>query len=176
MPSLNHKTVIPAGLIAERLSSLGGEITNHYLARPEPLTVVALLKGSLYFAADLTRAIALPLRLEFLTVSSYHDGTESSGTIDCPQAMPDLTGRQVLLLDDVLDTGLTLAAIRRRIERESGAAEVRTAVLLRKKKEQAAEADWVGFSIGPEFVVGYGLDHAQEYRNLPDICVLTPSR
>lgn len=166
------RTLIPAAQLSARIAELGAEITRTYAAYPEPLTVIALLKGSAYFAADLTRQIALPLRLEFLTASSYFNGTTSSGTIHCPERAPDLTGRHLLLLDDILDTGLTLSVIQQKLMEETHALSLRTAVLLRKRKEQSARAEWVGMEIGDEFVVGYGLDYAQEYRNLPEIAVL----
>lgn len=168
------ETLIPAAAIATRIRELGSEITAAF--RGEPLSVLVLMKGSLYFAADLTRAIALPLRLEFLTVSSYYDGTESSGAVHCSQPLPDVSGRHVLLLDDILDTGLTLREVAGRLAETANAKSIRSAVLLRKAKPQVIAADWVAFDIADQFVVGYGLDHAQECRNLPDICVFPPSR
>lgn len=169
---MRARTIITAAQLSARIAALGAEITRAYAAHSQPLTVLALLKGSVYFAADLTRQIALPMRLEFLTVSSYYDGTTSSGSLHCPEHAPDLARRHLLLLDDILDTGLTLSAIRRKLQEETGALSLRTAVLLRKRKPQSAEADWVGFDIEDEFVVGYGLDYAQDYRNLPEIAVL----
>lgn len=163
-----------AATIAARLDTLAAEITAFYADKP--LTVLAILNGSLVFAADLLRRIPLALRLECLGVASYHGGMESSGTVTFLQnALPEITGRHVLLLDDILDTGCTLHAIRQRLLAEAAPLGVRVAVLLRKNKLRAAplDADYVGFDIEDEFVVGYGLDHQGHYRNLPDVRVLS---
>lgn len=174
MPAVEPRPLIPADEIAARLRELGGEITRHYAALSEPLTVVALLKGSLYFAADLTREIDLPLELECLSASSYGDGTESSGRVECQQVAPDLRGRHLLLLDDIFDTGLTLTTLRAKLIAESRPLSLRTAVLLRKTKPDIPHPppDWIGFEIEDHYVIGYGLDHAQKYRNLRDLCIL----
>jgi len=137
--------------------------------------VIAVLNGSIFFMADLLRRIQLPLRLDCLSVSSYHGGTESSGRVTFDQtSLPDVEGRQVLILDDILDTGLTLHAICARLKAEAKPANVRICVLLQKRKQRSleTEADYVGFEIGDEFVVGYGLDYQERYRNLPFIGVL----
>ena len=141
----------------------------------KPLTVVAVLNGSVIFAADLLRRIRLPLRLDCISVASYHGGTESSGVVTFLQTvLPDVCGRHVLLLDDILDTGRTLHAIRNKLVIEADPLSVRVAVLLRKEKQRAIplEADYVGFDIRDEFVVGYGLDFQGGLRNLPFIGVL----
>jgi hypoxanthine phosphoribosyltransferase len=161
--------------ILARLDEMAREITRDYQGRP--VTVVAVLHGSLWFVADLLRRINLPLRLECLTVSSYHGGTQSSGEITFHQLhLPDLTGRHVLILDDILDTGLTLQAITQRLEKDCGALSTKLCVLLKKRRlrEIQLEADYVGFEIGDEFVVGYGLDYQGHYRNLPLIGILKP--
>jgi hypoxanthine phosphoribosyltransferase len=140
------------------------------------LTVVAILQGGLILMADLLRRVQLPLRIETITVSSYR-GTESSGTVTFLQTkLPEINGRHVILLDDILDSGRTLHAIRDRFEKECQPASIRICVLLRKRKARACaiEADYVGFDIGDEFVVGYGLDYQGRYRNLPFIGVLKP--
>ena len=158
--------------ILSRLDEMAREITDAYRGRE--LTVVAVLNGSLIFAADLLRRIPLPLRLDCLRVASYHGGTESTGTVTFHQLnLPDVRGRHVLVLDDILDSGRTLHAICARLHGESPAS-VRVCVLLRKAKPRAEEldADFVGFEIGDEFVIGYGLDFAEQYRNLPFVGVL----
>lgn len=160
--------------ILSRLDALAQEITAAY--RGKELTVIAVLNGSLIFAADLLRRIPLPLRLDCLRVASYHGGTESSGTVTFHQLnMPDVRGRHVLVLDDILDSGRTLHAICARLQGE-GPASVKVCVLLNKVKERAQgqEADFTGFEIGDEFVIGYGLDYAERYRNLPFVGVLRP--
>jgi hypoxanthine phosphoribosyltransferase len=158
--------------ILARLDEIAQEIVADY--RERELTVIAVLNGSLIFMADLLRRIPLPLKLDCLSVASYHGGTKSSGEVVFKQVMlPDVKGRHILILDDILDSGLTLNAIRRRLE-EAEPRSVRICVLLEKQIERAApvQADYVGFQIGNEFVVGYGLDYMERYRNLPCIGVL----
>ena len=168
-----ERTLFHEQTILRRLDELGEQITRDYEGRD--LTVIAVLNGSILFVADLMRRIQLPLRLDCISVSSYHGGTESSGSVTFDQtSLPDVSGRHVLILDDILDTGRTLHAIRRRLHDEAAAMSVRICVLLRKEKVRAEEldADYVGFDIGDEFVVGYGLDYREQYRNLPFIGVL----
>jgi hypoxanthine phosphoribosyltransferase len=170
-----ERTLFHEQTIFRRLDELGAQITRDYDGRD--ITVIAVLNGSILFVADLMRRIQLPLRLDCIRVSSYHGGTESSGTVTYAQTtLPDVEGRHVLILDDILDTGRTLHAIRRRLNEEAGALSVRICVLLRKAKARAEEldADYAGFDIGDEFVVGYGLDYMEQYRNLPFIGVLKP--
>jgi hypoxanthine phosphoribosyltransferase len=170
-----ERTLYHEQTILRRLDELAAHITADYAGRD--LTVIAVLNGSLFFMADLLRRIQLPLRLDSLSVSSYHGGTQSTGLVTFDQtSLPDVEGRHVLILDDILDTGLTLNAIRDRLLAEASPASVRICVLLRKEKPRAREleADYVGFDIGDEFVVGYGLDFDERYRNLPFIGVLKP--
>ncbi len=158
--------------ILRRLDELAAEITRQY--RDRELTIIAVLNGSLIFMADLLRRIPLPLKLDCLSVASYHGGTTTTGEVVFRQvALPDVTGRHILILDDILDSGHTLNAIRRKLE-EARPLSVRVCVLLEKQISRAAavEADYVGFKIGNEFVVGYGLDYMERYRNLPCIGVL----
>ena len=158
--------------ILARLDQIAEKIVADY--RDRELTVIAVLNGSLIFMADLLRRIPLPLKLDCLSVASYHGGTKSSGEVVFKQVMlPDVEGRHILILDDILDSGLTLNAIRRKLE-EAKPRSVRICVLLEKQIERAApvQADYVGFEIGNEFVVGYGLDYMERYRNLPCIGVL----
>ena len=158
--------------ILRRLDELAAEITRHYQDRE--LTVIAVLNGSLIFMADLLRRIPLPLKLDCLSVASYHGGTTTTGEVIFKQiAPPDVTGRHILILDDILDSGVTLAAIRDKFATERPLS-VKICVLLRKLKARLrpVEADYVGFNIRDEFVVGYGLDYLERYRNLPCIGVL----
>lgn len=158
--------------ILDRLDELAGEISRDY--RERELTVVAVLNGSLIFMADLLRRIPLPLTLDCLSVASYHGKTQTSGEVIFKQvAPPDVKDRHVLLLDDILDSGHTLAAIREKLE-TAAPKSIRVCVLLSKKKSRAraVKADYVGFEIEDEFVVGYGLDFDERYRNLPYIGVL----
>ena len=136
--------------------------------------MIAILNGSLIFMADLLRRIPLPLKLDCLSVASYHGGLQTSGELIFRQvASPDVAGRHILLLDDILDSGTTLDAIQERLETASPRS-VRICVLLRKTKlrQRAIDADYIGFDIADEFVVGYGLDYMERYRNLPYIGVL----
>jgi len=159
--------------ILSRLDKLAAEITAEY--RDKELTVIAVLNGSIIFAADLLRRIPLPLKLDCVSVSSYHGGTQSSGQITFDQlSTPDVDGRHILIVDDILDSGRTLFAIREKLFAEAKPKSAKVCVLLRKIKQRArpAEADFTGFDIADEFVVGYGLDYQERYRNLPLIGVL----
>jgi hypoxanthine phosphoribosyltransferase len=159
-------------MILARLDELAAEIVRDY--RDLDLTVIAVLNGSLIFMADLLRRIPLPLKLDCLSVASYRGGTKTTGEVVFRQVnLPDVEGRHILLLDDILDSGLTLDAIRGKLE-QTNPLSVRVCVLLEKQIERPApiEADYVAFKIGNEFVVGYGLDYMERYRNLPCIGVL----
>lgn len=143
----------------------------------QTITVVALMDGALFFVADLVRRIDLPIRLITLSASSYHGGTESSGSVDVSwNRLPDLKGQHLLLLDDILDTGRTLSLLRSRLL-EAKPASLQIGVLLSKRRTRVAEVpvDYVGFEIDDEFVVGYGMDYQARFRNLPCIGVLEPS-
>ena len=162
--------------ILSRLDVLAAQITQKFAGKE--LTILAVLNGSLIFAADLLRRVPLPLKVDCLSVASYHGGTESSGVVTFDQiSAPDIAGRHVLIVDDILDSGRTLHAIRLRLLADNPPLSVHVCVLLRKEKQRAQEfdADFVGFEIGDEFVVGYGLDYREKYRNLPFVGVLRPS-
>jgi hypoxanthine phosphoribosyltransferase len=164
---LFHETTI-----LSRLDQLAAQISAEY--RDRELTIIAVLNGSLMFMADLLRRIPLPLKLDCLSVASYHGKAQTSGEVIFKQiALPDVTDRHILILDDILDSGHTLAAIREKLETAKPRS-IRVCVLLSKKKNRAREvdADYVGFEIEDEFVVGYGLDFMERYRNLPYIGVL----
>ena len=168
--------------IHRRLDDMAVQISDDY--RERELTVIAVLHGSLMFVADLLRRIPLPLKLECLSVASYHGKAQTSGEVIFKLATagpsgggqitpPDVMGRDVLILDDILDSGHTLAAVRETLEAAKPRS-IRACVLLSKKKQRArqVDADYVGFEIEDEFVVGYGLDFRERYRNLPYIGVL----
>jgi len=152
---------------------LARRITRDFRGRD--LVVVPLLTGTVLFLADLIRLLPLPLRLDFLGASSYGAGTEAGQLVITKELRMSVRGRAVLLVDDILDTGRTLLQMRHRL-RELGARSIRTCVLLDKKARRAVpiEADYVGFEIPDVFVVGYGLDFAERYRNLPFVGVLRP--
>ena len=167
------KILVSDRQLRTRVVELGNEITQAYAGTDE-LTVIPIINGAILFAADLIREIQLPTRVDCMRVSSYRDATS-------PQHKPrivdmiqlDLKGRHVLVIDDILDTGNTISKVMTEL-RKLKPASVRLAVLLEKqgRREKDIEADFVGFSIPDEFVVGYGLDFAERYRNLPCIGVL----
>lgn len=168
-----EKILVGEDEILRRLDVMAARIEEDF---PQgTLLVIVLLKGALVFAADLLRRVPRAIEIECLSVASYHGGTESSGSVDfLDRSFPEVKGRHVLLLDDILDTGRTLDAVARRLRGE-GATAVHTGVLLAKERERDVEVqpDYVGFVIGDEFVVGYGLDYKGRYRNLPYVGVLT---
>src|SRR6187397_2213112 len=134
------RTLFHEQTILQRLDQLADHISRHYEGKD--LTVVAVLNGSLFFMADLLRRIQLPLRLDCLSVSSYHGGTESSGHVSFDQhSLPDINGRHVLVLDDILDTGRTLHAICKRLREEGSPSSIRICVLLRKLKARAKQLE-----------------------------------
>lgn len=166
MRVLLTETELTAGV--ERLA---GEIESHYQKRP--LTVIAVMTGSLVLFADLIRRMGMPQRVGVIRASSYRGGTSSGElTVDAGM-MIDVKGRDVLLVDDIFDTGKTLDRLTGMLS-EFGAKSVRTAVLLHKQREHAVSMrpDFVAFEIPDEFVVGYGLDYLDMYRNLPYLAVL----
>ncbi|MGE9270833.1 MAG: hypoxanthine phosphoribosyltransferase [Verrucomicrobiales bacterium] len=167
-----EKVLIAEEVIQKRLDTMALEIRRDF--PDEVVIAIVLLKGALVFAADLLRRLPRMLEIECLNVASYHGGMESSGQIDfLDRKLPPVEGRKILVLDDILDTGRTLRAVADRLLAE-GAREVKTGVLLAKDKQRAAEveADYVGFDIGDEFVIGYGLDYQGRYRNLPYVGTL----
>ncbi|HSP19753.1 MAG TPA: hypoxanthine phosphoribosyltransferase [Myxococcaceae bacterium] len=158
--------------LAERVRELGARITADYAGRP--LTVLCVLKGASLFAADLVRAIALPLQLEFLGVASYGGGTSSSGEVRITSDTgTPLHDRDVLVVEDIVDTGLTLRFLLHALGAR-GCRSVRTCALLDKpsRRLEAVEVDYTGFVVEDRFLVGYGLDHDERWRNLPFVGVL----
>ncbi len=165
--------LIPAERIRERVAELAEQIAHDYRDH-RPVTIVGVLTGSLIFLADLIRHLDIPLRIGLIQASSYRGAVTSPGELHLdPTLLPDVRGHHVLLLDDILDTGQTLAHLVSHI-RGLGCASLRIAVLLRKQGRQkvAVEPDYCGFDIPDVFVVGYGLDFNDEYRNLPFLGVL----
>ncbi len=164
--------LIPSDRIHQRVCELAQQIGSDYQGRP--ITVIGVLTGCLIFLADLIRRIDLPLRIHLVQASSYRGTATTPGQLRLEMHdLPDLTGRDVLLIDDILDTGRTLTAVVEELK-QRGAASVRVAVLLHKigRQEVPLTADYVGFDIPDAFVVGYGLDFNDEYRHLPHIAEL----
>ena len=161
--------------IAKRVEEMGKQITADY--KGKDLIVVVLLKGAAWFATDLTRAIDLPLRVDFMVASSYGNGTSTTGNVKVKlDVSENIAGKHVLLIDDIIDSGVTFAAISDML-RQNKPASLKTVALCDKAERRinGMEADYVGFKIPDEFVVGFGLDYAGDYRNLPYIGVLKPS-
>ena len=166
------EVLIPADRIQQRVDELARQMTGDYQGRS--LTIVGVLTGSLMFLADLMRRLDLPLRIALIQASSYRGATTRAGELHVQSdLLPDLRGRHLLLLDDILDTGHTLAHLVRELK-SFGPASLKVGVLLRKhgRQEEQLEPDYCGFEIPDAFVVGYGLDYNGEYRNLPYIGVL----
>jgi hypoxanthine phosphoribosyltransferase len=166
-----QKVLISAEQIFDRLTKLAKEITNKY--RNKPLTIIGLSNGAIVFAADLIRQIPIPMHLDTISVSSYR-GTESTGKITLEKGLSlCVKNRHVVIVDDILDTGLTLSRVSAVVE-EAGPLSVSTCVLLNKQARRNVdiEADFCGFDIDDHFVVGYGLDYNEAYRNLPYIGIL----
>jgi len=166
--------LVSEAAIKRRLKKLGTDIATAY--GEEEITVVAIINGAILFTADLLRQIPNPIRLDCIRISSYRSDTRSHGKPRLLYNLTlDITNRHVLLIDDILDTGKTLSVVVDLIKKQSPAS-VRTCVLLDKKgrREVEFEADFVGFEIPDRFVVGYGLDFAERYRNLANIGILKP--
>lgn len=169
-----ERVLVSETSIKRRLTKLGAEINKCY-GRNE-ISVVAIVNGAIFFTADLLRKVSTPLRLDCIRVSSYRN---SDRPVSVPKILDnlllDVENRHVLLIDDILDTGKTLSVVVNEIKKRKPAS-VRTCVLLEKKgrRNVELEADFVGFTIPDQFVVGYGLDFAERYRNLSSIGVLKP--
>ncbi len=166
-------TLLSQETIAARVRALGEQIRTDYEGKN--LLLVCVLKGSFVFAADLARAIDLPMKIDFLGTRSYGDGTESSGVVqithDLSRPIEDV---HVLLVEDIVDSGLTIAHLIKLL-RTRNPASLKVCSLLHKPSRAKIEVpiDYLGFTIEDRFVIGYGLDHAEHYRNLPYIGVLT---
>ena len=166
-----ERVLITDEQIARRVKTLARDIERDFRGRE--LVVVSLLSGTVMFLADLIRHLSLPLRLDFMGVSSYGAGTESGDLVFTKELRLDVRERDVLLVDDILDTGKTMTRVLPKI-RVLKPRRIRICVLLDKpsRRTEGVEADYVGFSVPDYFVVGYGLDFAERYRNLPFVGVL----
>ena len=169
-----ERVLLTKEAIAEKVAQLGQRLSADY--RDKNPLVVCLLKGSAVFFADLVRAMSCELELDFMSVSSY-GGSSSSGEVRVRKDLDEsIAGRDVIVVEDIIDTGLTLSHLMKLLS-ERGARSIRIAALLDKpsRRKVVIEADYLGFTIENHFVVGYGLDYNQRYRNLPEICILHPS-
>ncbi|HEY9510018.1 MAG TPA: hypoxanthine phosphoribosyltransferase [Verrucomicrobiae bacterium] len=168
-----ERVLITEAQLAQRVRILSRQIERDFSGRE--FVIVSLLSGTVMFLADLIRQISLPLRLDFIGVSSYGNGTVSRELVFTKELRLDVRGRDVLLVDDILDTGKTMKCVLEKL-RVLKPRRVQTCVLLNKaaRRIEKVEADYVGFDIPDYFVVGYGLDFAERYRNLPFVGVLKP--
>jgi hypoxanthine phosphoribosyltransferase len=165
------RIVIDEKALQERISELGAQITADYAGRA-PL-LVGVLKGAFMFMSDIARAIDLPVEFDFMAVSSYGSATKTSGVVRIVKDLDlDLTGRDVIIVEDIVDSGLTLQYLRRNLL-SRGPASLAVCALLLKEGLQRDDPDlrYVGFRIPADFVIGYGLDVGERYRNLPFLCV-----
>ena len=170
-PQIN-RIIVSSDQIQERVKTLAGDIQREIIA-DEEWVVLILLKGALFFATDLCMYLPENIQIECVRVSSYKGGLKSSGEVDFG-VFPEVAGKSILVIDDILDTGLTLEQVTMALMKK-GASQVKTCVLLTKENTQIRDvkADYTGFTIPNEFVVGYGLDYQDKLRNLPHIAVLS---
>jgi hypoxanthine phosphoribosyltransferase len=161
--------------LARRIDDLGAQISKDYEGKE--LLLVGVLKGAVFFMADLARRIEVPVSLDFMAVSSYGSSTKSSGVVRILKDLDEgIEGRNVLVVEDILDTGLTLKYLLKNLaSRSPKSLEVCTLLSKEGKQRVPIQCRYVGFSIPDEFVVGYGLDYAERYRNLPYIGILKPA-
>ena len=171
MPSL--RVLLSAEQIQKRIAELGAEIDRDY-PRGEPVYLIAVLKGAFIFMADLSRAMKTPARIEFIGISSYGKGKTTSGQVQLTKDLDaPIEGHHVIIVEDILDTGITLNYLTKLMAQRKPKS-LRIVALLDKpeRRKSPVKADYVGFTIPDEFVVGYGLDYAEDYRNLKDVCVM----
>lgn len=169
-PGEKLEVLFKAPEIRQRVERMGKRITQDYQGKP--LVLIGILKGSFVFLADLIRTIDLPLSVDFMAISSYGDSTQSSGVVRIQKDLDDgIGGKHVLVVEDIVDTGLTLNYIYGHV-RARGALSVKICCCLDKpsRRKVAVPVHYKGFEIPDEFVVGYGLDVGERYRNLPEIC------
>lgn len=168
---LNLDTLISEEQLQARIKELGAEISKDYAGKE--IIVLCILKGGVMFMTDLVKHIDVPLKMEFMVVSSYGDEYKSSGVVKVLKDLDEpIIGKHVLIVEDIIDSGRTLSCIQKMLQ-ERGAESIKLCTLLDKKEERVTDVhvDYVGFPVGNEFVIGYGLDYKQYYRNLPYIAV-----
>jgi hypoxanthine phosphoribosyltransferase len=163
------ETVVTSDELARRIAEIGAQITEDYEGLP--LLMIGVLKGAFVFMSDLARAIDLPVEIDIMAISSYGSGTRSSGVIRIVKDLDaDLSGRHVLVVEDIIDSGVTLSYLRRNLQARNPASLEVCALLVKEGAVSAAPTlKYVGCRIPDAFVVGYGLDVAERYRNLPDV-------
>ena len=176
MKNRKLKMLYPKSRIQSMVKSLAKKIVRDYKKRKnsKPLVIISVLKGAFIFAADLMREIKLPAQLEFVKISSYGSENESSGRIDAPLLLlPDLSGRDILIVEDIVDSGRTIGFLKDYIRAQFKPRSLKVACLLNKeaRREVDIKADYVGFEVDDYFLVGYGLDSAENFRHLPFLAI-----
>ena len=169
-----EKVLISEEALKAKVLELGRQISEDY--KDKNLMLVSVLKGSVVFMADLMRAITIPASIDFMSVSSYGSGVKTTGVVRIIKDLQEaLTGKDILIVEDILDSGMTLSYLKEHIGGK-GAKSIRVATLLDKPERRKVQlvADYMGFVVPDEFVVGYGLDYDEKYRNLPYVGVLKP--
>lgn len=172
MAEIKTEILFPKEVINRRVGELAGQISRDYDGRE--LLLVGILKGAFIFMADLIRGISVPCRVDFIRLASYGGSSQSSGKVRITKDLETpIAGRDVLIVEDIIDTGFTLSYLAK-VLREREPASLRVCAFLDKKERRQVpfEADYVGFTIPDGFVVGYGLDFNENFRFLPDVCVL----
>jgi hypoxanthine phosphoribosyltransferase len=168
------EVLIEADRLQARIAELGEEISGDYRGRD--LLLVGVLKGAVFFMADLMRRISVPCEIDFMAISSYGAATDSSGVVRILKDLDiNIEGRHVLVVEDIIDSGLTLSYLVRNLEaREPASLEICALMTKPDRREIEVEVRYTGFEIPNRFVIGYGLDFAERYRNLPYVAVLHP--
>ena len=171
MPSF--RVLVSAEQIQKRIAELGAEIDRDYPGG-EPVYLIAVLKGAFIFMADLSRAMKTPARIEFIGISSYGKGKTTSGQVQLTKDLDaPIEGHHVIIVEDILDTGITLNYLTTLMaQRKPKSLRIVTLLDKPERRQSPVKANYIGFTIPDEFVVGYGLDYAEDYRNLKDVCVM----
>ena len=173
LAQMAQTTLITRAQIQQRVNELGQQISRDF--HDQELIVLCVLKGAVFFCTDLLRALSIDAAIDFIQVSSYGNQKYSSGVVTIlKEPQLDMHGKAVLIVEDIIDSGLSMREVRRYIEGR-GASVVKSVTFLDKPKSRKVpfEADYVGFSIEPHFVIGYGLDFAEKYRNIPEVQILS---
>ncbi|MCI8563940.1 MAG: hypoxanthine phosphoribosyltransferase [Lachnospiraceae bacterium] len=158
--------------VAERIAQLAGQINEKY--REEPLHLICILKGSVFFFTELAKRLTMPVTIDFMAASSYEDGTVSTGKLEIRKDLDEpLEGRHCLIVEDIVDTGKTLSMVKKMLlARNPASLEICALLDKPSRREAEIETEYIGYEVPDQFIVGYGLDYAQKYRNLPYIGVL----
>ena len=177
MPEVEGRVLIDAEAIRARVAELGTAISSDYEDLSAPLLLVGILKGSIMFLADLCRHISLPVEVDFMSISTYQSGTDSTGAVRILKDLDeDIAHRRVLIVEDIVDTGLTINYLLRTLKaRKPIGVDVCTLLDKPERRECPVSLAYTGFTIPNEFVIGYGMDFDQRFRNLPHVSILEQS-